>query len=146
VTVIVGSVLYGADKQVLEWVTKHVPVLMGRPPGNAFSALGVIRKGQIVAGAVFHNYRPGIDIEVTIAATDPSWAMPSTLRRLFTYPFDQLSVPRMTCVIGRKNKRCRRFSEGIGWKLEGVSRKNYDGVQDACIYGMFPTDLKVRQK
>lgn len=116
---------------------------MGRTPHNAFSALGIVRRGRLVAGVVFHNYRPGIDIEVSIAAVHPSWALPQTMQRLFDYPFVQLGVPRLSCIIGRKNKRCRKFAEGFGWRLEGVSRKNYDGKQDACIYGMFKSELKI---
>lgn len=144
--VVVGSVLYGADAAVLKWVADHVPVLMGRAPNNAFAALGVIRRGTLVAGVVFHNYRPGIDMEISIAATDPLWMLPDTLQRLFDYPFEQLKVPRLSCIIGRKNKRCRKMSEGIGWRLEGVSRKNYDGQQDACIYGMFKSELRIRPR
>lgn len=139
---IVGSVLYGADAKVCEWVGERVPVLMGRAPHNAFAALGVVRRERMAAGVVFHNYRPGIDIEVSIAADDPSWAHPAILRRLFSYPFNQLGVIRLTCIIGRKNKRCRRFSEGLGWKLEGVVRRAYDGHQDACLYGMLRQDAR----
>jgi RimJ/RimL family protein N-acetyltransferase len=145
-SVVVGSVLYGADKQVLEWVAANVPVLMGRDPASAFAALGVVRHGKLVAGVVFHNYRPGVDMEVTIAASSPLWMLPNTLRRLFDYPFEQLKVPRLTCVIGKKNKRCRKMAEGIGWRLEGTSRKNYDGVQDAIIYGMFKNELKIKPR
>lgn len=140
--VIVGSVLYGADAAVVDWVSQRVPVLGGRAPHNSSAALGVVRKGQLVAGVVFHNYRAGIDIEVSLAADSPSWAHPAILRRLFGYPFNQLGVVRLTCIVGRKNKRCRRFSEGLGWKLEGVVRRAYDGREDACLYGMLREDAK----
>lgn len=143
---IVGSVLYGADAKVCEWVAQRVPVLMGRAPSNAFAALGVVRHEKIAAGVVFHNYRSGVDIEVSIAADDPSWAHPAILRRLFAYPFHQLGVVRLTCIVGRKNKRCRRFSEGLGWKLEGVHPKAYDGKEDACSYGMLPTYCRFLEK
>jgi RimJ/RimL family protein N-acetyltransferase len=143
---IVGSVLYGADAKVCEWVAQRVPVLVGRAPHNTFAALGVVRRDQIAAGVVFHNYRPGIDMEVSIAADDPAWAHPAILRRLFSYPFNQLGVIRLTCIVGRKNKRCRRFSEGLGWKLEGVVRRAYDGKEDAVLYGMLPSDCRFLEK
>ncbi len=138
--VVVGSVLYGADAEVCQWVGERVPVLVGRAPHNAFAALGVVRRGAMAAGVVFHNYRPGIDIEVSLAADDPSWAHPAILRRLFSYPFTQLGV------IGRKNKRCRRFCEGLGWKLEGVVRRAYDGKEDAILMGMLPGDCRFLEK
>jgi hypothetical protein len=144
--VIVGSVVYGADNAVLKWVSEHVPVLMGREPDRAFAALGVVRHGQLVAGVVFHNYRPEISVEITIAATSPLWALPDTMRRLFSYPFEQLKVPKLLCVVGRKNKRCRKFTEGLGWKLVGTIPQEYDGKQDACIYYMKQDHLKIGKK
>lgn len=140
--VVVGSVLYGADAQVVDWVSQRIPILGGRAPHNSSAALGVVRRGQIAAGVVFHNYRAGIDIEVSLAADDPSWAHPAILRRLFGYPFNQLGVVRLTCIVGRKNKRCRKFCEGLGWKLEGVIRRAYDGREDAVIFGMLREDAK----
>ena len=142
--VIVGSVLYGADQAVMEWVINKVPIMMGRTPHNAFCALGVVRRGNLVGGVVFSNYRPGIDIEISIAATTPAWLFPDTLVRLYDYPFQQLGLPRMSAIISRKNKRCRELAEGVGWKLEGVSRRNYDGRNDACIYGLFKHELRIK--
>lgn len=144
--VIVGSVLYGADAEVCAWVADRVPVLVGRAPHNAFAALGVVRRGQIAAGVVFHNYRAGIDIEVSLAADDPSWAHPAILRRLFSYPFHQLGVIRLTSIVARKNKRCRKFCIGLGWKLEGVVRKAYDGKDDAVLYGMLEQDARFLER
>lgn len=139
---IVGSVLYGADAQVTEWVSERVPVMGGRVLGNAAAALGVVRQDRIAAGIVFQNYRPGVDVEVSLAADNAAWAHPAILGRLFSYPFAQLGVARITCIVGRKNKRCRKLCEGLGWRLEGVARLAYDGKEDACIYGMLPHDCK----
>ncbi len=141
-----GSVLYGADAEVCEWVAQRVPVLVGRAPANTSSALGVVRHGRIAAGLVFHNYRPKIDIEVTLAADSPAWAHPAILRRLFSFPFYQLQVARLTCVVSRKNKRCRKLVEGMGWRLEGTIRRAYDGHTDAMIYGMLPSECRFLER
>lgn len=145
-TLVVGSVIYGADADVAAWVGERIPQMMGRVPHNTFAALGVIRDCEMAAGVVFHNYRPGVDIEISLAADNPSWAHPRTLRRLFAYPFYQLGVARLTCVIAADNARCRRFTEGLGWKLEGIHRKAFDGQQDAISYGMLPEDCRFLEK
>lgn len=145
--IIVDRVIFGADDAVSAWVNSNVPIMVGRPTPNMFSALGVIHQNEIVAGVVYHNYRKQAgDIEVSVAATDPIWCLPDTLRRLFRYPFQQLGVQRITCITSRKNKRCRRLIEGLGWKLEGTHRKAYDGVDDAMSYGMLAHELRIKER
>jgi hypothetical protein len=139
---IVGSVLYGADMAVAEWATTRLgPVLSGRKP-DVQVALGVVRGNEIAAAFLFFNYRPEIDIEVSVASDNADWCRPATLRRLFDYPFRQLNLPRMTSIVARDNKRCRKLCEGVGWKLEGVARKAYDGRKDAMIYGMLREEAR----
>jgi RimJ/RimL family protein N-acetyltransferase len=105
-------------------------------------ALGVVRGSELAAAFLFFNYRAGVDIEVTVVSDNADWCRPSTIRRLFDYPFRQLDLPRITSVVARDNKRCRKLCEGIGWKLEGVARKAYDGKKDAFIYGMLREEAR----
>jgi RimJ/RimL family protein N-acetyltransferase len=102
---------------------------------DRYTALGVVRYGQLIGGAVYHNYI-GHDVQVSIAFDSPGWALPGTLRALFHYPFNQLGCRRMTAMIGRRNKRSRKICEGLGFKLEGVHLKGLDGTQDVMSYGM----------
>lgn len=139
---IVGSVLYGADEYVSAWAAKRLEVVLGGRRPDVQVALGVVRGGNLAAAFLFSNYRTGIDIEVSVAADNADWCRPATLRRLFDYPFRQLNLPRMTSIVARDNKRCRKLCEGIGWKIEGVARKAYDGRKDAIIYGMLREEAR----
>lgn len=144
--VLVGSVLYGADAHVVDFVKRRIPHMRDRDFGPA-SALGVVdQDGIILGGVVFHAYRPQDgDIEMSAAFDHPRWAMPQTLRHLFRYPFVQLNCIRMTTITPRGNKRARRFDEGLGFKLEGVLRKAVSG-QDAMIYGMLRSECRWLKK
>lgn len=134
---LVGSILIGEDQAVAALVGSKIP---GFAPVK-FTALGVVRNQKLVGGVIYHNYsRHGI--EVTGAFDDPRWALPQTMRALFDYPFQQLGCVRITAVIAKKNKRSRRLCEGLGFRLEGVARKGFDGKQDACIYGMLREECK----
>lgn len=143
--IVIGSLVFDADDAVCKWVGERVPILAGRAPHNTFKAIGVIRRGVPTAGVVFHNYRPMLDCEVSIASSNPTWCMPEVLRDLFSYPFDQLRVKRLTCLTSAANRKCQKLIEGMGWKEEGRHRLAYDGVNDAISYGMLIDDCRFRR-
>lgn len=135
------QLVYGCDAQVAAWVEQLMPAFAGDDHFGVCTAIGIAEGSQLIAGAVFHNYR-GHDIEISFAATDPRWASRQRIRAIFGYPFHQLGVVRLTTVTGRKNKRARKLDEGLGFKLEGVLRKGYDGQQDAMIYGLLREECR----
>lgn len=69
-----------------------------RPDYGECRAMGVFdRRGQMVAGVVFHNWNPRSQvIEVSAAATDPRWATRGVLQVAFGYVFGiaQMCVAR----------------------------------------------------
>jgi RimJ/RimL family protein N-acetyltransferase len=128
---IVGSILIGADEMVAAMVAARIPHVSF----DRYTALGVVRRGRLIGGVVYHDY-VGHDVQASYAFDSPGWALPGTLRALFDYPFNQLGCRRMTAIMGRKNKKARRMAEGLGFKLEGVHPKGMDGQQDVMSYGM----------
>lgn len=135
---ILDGVLYGADHVVRTFVAARVP---GEPDFGAGTALGVVRRGKLVAGVVYHSYR-GHDIEVSCAADDPRWAARRALRRLFSYPFRQLGCARITALTGDANLRTQRFLEGLGFRREGFHPLALDGREDLVSYGMRSDDCR----
>lgn len=141
---LVGSVLHGADDVVAAFVQSRIPHLNGQPFRD-FRAFGIVRGADLVGGVVFTNHRPnlyGDDIDVSIAVDPSDWCRPSILRALFSYPFGFLPCARLTAYVGRKNKRSRKFCEGLGFKLEGVRRKAADGREDLMYYGMLRDECR----
>lgn len=88
--------LYGARRRVATRVQR----LLGFSRGfSKYEAIGVVdRDGQLVGGAVYHNWNPESGtIEVTAASSAPNWATREVVRAVFGYPFDigcQLLVAR----------------------------------------------------
>jgi RimJ/RimL family protein N-acetyltransferase len=141
---LIGSILIDADEYVSAWVLKRIrqPIMTL----GDYTAMGVVRdKERLVAGVIFHNYRPvDGDVHVIVAADDARWCLPKTMRALFGYAFDesQLDCVRMTSVIAKNNKRCRRLCEGMGFRLEGHHRRAIGRKHDAVVYGLMRTECK----
>lgn len=129
-----NTLLYGADKQVAEFVMSRIPGARGRGFGD-FTAIGIAREGRPIGGVVFHNY-VGHLIEMSAAFDDPRWCTRATLRTLFEYPFKQLNCVVMVTVTGRKNKKARRIDEGLGFRVVGPVPNGWDGREDAMVYAM----------
>ena len=134
----VGSLVYGADEIVAEFVRRRIkgaePDVFGKFP--LYKAIGVIRHETLVGGIVYFNFKKAVpSIEVSIAFDTPLWATKAALHAMCDYPFNKLGVVRVTSLVARKNKRARRMNEGVGFKLEGVVRKGF-GYDDCCIYGL----------
>jgi RimJ/RimL family protein N-acetyltransferase len=95
--------------------------------------------GQLLGGVIFISYRR-TDIE-TLWAGEPGWLTRGNLRSIFTYPFEQLGVRRVTGIIHRKNKQARKIAEKIGFKLEGVCRQAFNNG-DAIVYGIIKQECR----
>ncbi|MEM8791023.1 MAG: GNAT family protein [Pseudomonadota bacterium] len=112
---IYGNVLFGADKLVSDWVAERLEY--DEFHQNA-RALGVIREGNIVAGVVYYDFNQS-NIFGAIAAVEGSrWADRGTLFRIFEYPFDQLRVNRITCVIAESNTKSMKLCTQMGFRFE----------------------------
>jgi len=139
--VIIGSLVFGEDQPVADFVSQRIPHMLGVRWSGDFNAVGVVRNGVPVGGVVFHNKRflptgELVDVEMSAAFETSDWCRPSTLRQLFKFPFVVLNSNRMTTITTKKNRRARMVDEGLGFTQEGIHPQAIDGVQDAVSYGM----------
>jgi len=135
-----STLLLDAQNDVAQWVAYRIPHIQTAENLGDFFAIGVLdSKGGVMAGIVYNNYR-GSNIELQFASENPKWATPQNIGLLLSYPFDHVGVPRVTSVVNKRNRRIRRFLEGIGFKNEGTLRNCLllpDGkLENAIIYGM----------
>jgi RimJ/RimL family protein N-acetyltransferase len=137
---IVGSILINADTLVGETVKSRIPHMHGQEWGP-YTALGVVRRGKLVGGVVYHGYR-GFDVQISGAFDEIGWALPGTLRALSAYPFLDLKVRRVSVLTGRKNKRARKLLCDLGFRFVGVAKRGLDGREDACIFEMLKENCK----
>jgi hypothetical protein len=140
VPIIAGSLLIGADALVGEMVKSRIPHMRGLEWGPC-ATLGVVRRGKLVGGVVYHSYR-GFDVQISAAFDQIGWALPGTLRALCAYPFRELKVQRVSVLTGRGNKKARKLLCDLGFKFVGVARRGLDGSEDACIFEMLKENCK----
>ncbi|WP_141339700.1 GNAT family protein [Bradyrhizobium sp. USDA 3458] len=138
---LVGSLLLGADEFIAQMVQSRIPHMRDSNGFGSCVAIGVVRRGVLLGGAVFHNFR-GHDIEMSAAFDRPDWCLPGTMRGLYDYPFNQLGCTRMTTITARGNKHAREIDERMGFKLEGVIRKGISPTEDAFVFGMLKSECR----
>lgn len=131
------KLLLGYDREVAEWVSRELAM------DNGFgdcSAIGVVRDDKLIAGIVYHNYRPP-GIEMSIASIDPRWCTRRILFHAFNYPFNQLNVKRITVLVDSENQPVRAFDERLGFIYEGTLKEaNPNG--DAALYRMLKSECR----
>ena len=123
---------------MVEWVVSRIDDF---GPLTGCEGIGFASSGRIVAGAVYNNFR-GHDIQLSFASEDPRWATKGNIRAVFHYPFEQLGCVRVTAITSKANRRARRLIEGVGFKMEGVHPKAWDGRQTAISYGIAKENCK----
>ena len=131
----VGALLLGAD----EWPVRMVARGLGLRVTDLMPcrAIGIIRSNTLVAGVVYHQFRPEQgDCELSVAATTPRWASREAIGLLLAYPFRQLECRRITARVRSDNERALRFDLGIGFAVEGRLRSWYAPGVDCIMLGM----------
>lgn len=133
-----ATLVFGADAEVAEWVRARTPWVTSF--GDC-AAIGVANGARLVAGVVYSNYRGG-SIEASIAADEPGWCRRGVLAGLFSYPWEQLRVRRITCIIPAENARSLRLCRGLGFKEEGRVRRAFDDGSDAILLGQLREECR----
>jgi RimJ/RimL family protein N-acetyltransferase len=100
-----------------------------------FEALAAVERNKIVGAVIYTNHRhPSVE---THWAGDVGWLTRQNLKGIFSYPFHELGVKRVTGIIRKRNKRARAIAERIGFRLEGVHENGFEDCA-ACSYGLTP--------
>lgn len=128
--------LYGWNREIAAWAAERLG-LKDFDFGPCVS-IGVVHKGEIVAAAVYNEYRHP-NIQVTFVTASPRWASPGAVRAILGYPFRQLGCKRITAITNSTNRPARAFLCRLGFKQEGVHPDALpDG--DAVTYGLTRAD------
>lgn len=97
--------------------------------------------GEVKALVLYGDFTPE-NLQMHIASRSPEWCKRGVLRGLFSYPFEQLRVGRVTAIISKSNKHARRFVERIGFRLEGVHPRMMPGGAASCSYGLIKDNCR----
>jgi hypothetical protein len=127
------------DYEIAAWIEERVPYTQNLEPCRCIAFR--IRGGPILYGGAFNEFR-GRDVQYHAACDDPAILTRSRISLLFRYPFEQLGVERISCVIAASNKRSRRVVEGLGWAHEGTIRGFYADDEDGALYGILKSECR----
>lgn len=84
-------------------------------PGRG-SAIGRKVSGRLVAGVLYEDWN-GANVSCHIRG-EGNWATRHFLWLIFDYPFNQLKVRRITCLVDSANTVSNHFVQRLGFSLE----------------------------
>jgi RimJ/RimL family protein N-acetyltransferase len=119
----------GKDKEVAEWLASIGIALT--PP---FVTLAMVEGGKVIAAALFNNYQDS-NIDLSVVFARPVALTRGNLRALFSYPFKQLKVERVSVRTRANNMKVRQQIRRLGFAPEGKHPRFY-GNEAAMSYGM----------
>lgn len=121
---------------------ERVPLFVGQrvnavicPP---FTAMGLERDGEIIAGAVFNCFTRH-DVQVTIAGH--GWTK-GFLTEVGRYVFGQLGCGRIS--IETEQPDVVRIAERLGGQIEGMKRNQFGPGRDAFVMGILAEDYRFK--
>lgn len=151
-----GGVVTGASAQVALWVNRRLGRGLVLVPAVA---IGVVHPtlrdeqvdevnlpNQLLAGAIFYNYRnddEGSEVYLTAYTDAAVTGHPSVIRKVLEYPFERWKVRRLTAEINEGNTRSIRNAEMMGFKHEGTKRHAGGAGGNILIYGLLPEECPI---
>jgi hypothetical protein len=119
----------GRDKEVAEWLGS-----IGLPITPPFVTLAIVEDGKVIAAALFNNFQES-NIDMSVVFGRRIALTRGNLRALFSYPFKQLGLNRVSVRTRADNMAVRKQIRRLGFEPEGKKPFFYGSVS-AMEYGM----------
>lgn len=114
------------DERVIRFVGEQVDRVIIPP----FTAMGIEKDGEIIAGVVFNNFE-GFDIHATVAGH--GWTK-GFLADVGNYVFWQLQCLRITVIT--EQPKVIRIAKRLGGEVEGLMRNHFGPGRDGFLIGI----------
>ncbi len=122
------------DDRVARFVGERCGTIICPP----FTAMGIERDGEIIAGAIFNNFTRH-DIEVTIAGGPFSRGF---ARAVGVYVFHRVGCLRMS--ITTEQDIVVDYAKRLGAQTEGRKRNHFGRGRHGIVLGILKEDWKIR--
>jgi RimJ/RimL family protein N-acetyltransferase len=129
-----------------ERVMQFVAARVGEDCFRDYTALGLEKDGEIVAGVIFTNFTTASIVMHVASDGSRHWITPAFLAATFRYPFVQLGCRRVTGLVRADNADAQRFDEHLGFQREGVLREGTTDGCDLILYGMLKSQCRFLQE
>lgn len=118
---------------VWRFVRRHLP---GLAQTEGMHAIGLRRRGELVAGVVYEGFNPH-NIWMHVAAEPGAhWLNRTFLRAGFAYPFRQLGCSWVRGYVDASNAAACRFNEHLGFHEEARLKEAAQDGGDVIVYAM----------
>jgi len=118
---------------VLAFVQNHLP---GFSRADGMRAIGLERRGALIAGVVFEGFN-GKNMWIHVAAAQGGrWLTRTFLKACFTYAFEICRVDRLSGYVNASNQQARAFDEHLGFKEEARLEGAAPDGGDVIVYRM----------
>lgn len=114
------------DDRVARFVGERIGSVIYPP----FTAIGIERDGEIIAGAIFNCFT-GHDVEITVAGK--GWTR-AFFRAVGSYVFDQMQCCRFQFTT--ESEDTARLAERLGGVREGILRDKFGPGRDGIVLGV----------
>jgi RimJ/RimL family protein N-acetyltransferase len=131
-------IVWDQPERVMRFVAERV----GECEFFGYTAIGLERNGELVAGVVFEQHNgPNVMMHV---ASDGSrqWMTPAYMAACFRYPFLQLNVNRVSGLVRADNAAAQQFDVKLGFVREGTVRCGAADGTDLFLYGMLRNECR----
>ena len=130
--------VYGEDEAIAAWTAGFLPHV------ESFGlciAIGVVSLDRLIAGVVYHEYRPKYaTIQVSIAAISPMWARKENIAALLRYPFEQLECYKVWSAMPQDNEAAIKVNAHIGFKREAILAHAFGKKRHAVVTRLLRPD------
>jgi RimJ/RimL family protein N-acetyltransferase len=142
------SLVDSQDPRLIEWAKPHFE----RANVDTSFSVGsckmkaVYNKDQLLAVVFFHNYVPGLRIEMSIASASPRWASKQVLTKCFEYCFNECNIERIYTQVMGSNTKALEMNKKLGFKEVAVLPQFcldvHRRLQDTHIFSMTKNECK----
>ena len=134
-----NKIILDQKDRVNKWIWKRV----GREtPFEQFYAIGVERKGRLIAGVVFDSFASKTRCSMHCAGVEPNWCTRELLYHSFNYAFNVAECKVIINTVSSSNQSSIKFTKHIGFKQVGKPIKNGATDGDLVILAMHKKDCK----
>lgn len=130
------KMVFGRDREVADWVAARTD---GVGDFRPCAAIGVEGMDGLIAGVVYHDYRPEFEtIQLSMAADNPMWA--KFVPGLLSYPFDQLGVFKAWVAVNASNEHGLKTFKHIGFSHPVILAHQFGRKRHGVILRMLRPD------
>jgi RimJ/RimL family protein N-acetyltransferase len=135
-----GRCVYGARSDVAAYVEARTAIQFG-VDASQIEAIGIVDADLRLIGGVVYSEFHGHDIRASIAVERRALSR-SVLHQIFAYPFLQLAVRRITCLVRAGNDASARLAKKLGFTQEGIARQADATGEDLIIFGILRNECR----